>query len=201
MFERFTEKARRAIFFARYEASQHGTAEIGTPCLLLGILREEKDLMARLLPAGKEELARLSADVEAVFPKAAQKNATSVDLPMSHAALRALAYAAEEGKRLGHNLIDSWHLLLGLLRENGAESACLKGHGIESETVRSGFLHDIPVTARDNRGPLHLLVDKLPADRLDAAATLLEGLAAEKFEVTGAGPGGEFHFSFDDKTE
>jgi ATP-dependent Clp protease ATP-binding subunit ClpC len=42
MFERYTEKARRVVFFARYEASKHGTREIGTPSLLLGILREDK---------------------------------------------------------------------------------------------------------------------------------------------------------------
>src|ERR1035441_692467 len=90
MFERFTEKARRAVFFARYEASQHGTPYIETPSLLLGILREDKDLMARLLPTGAEELLRLIADVEALFPEFSGKISTSVDLPLSQVAKLAL---------------------------------------------------------------------------------------------------------------
>src|ERR1019366_5698797 len=99
MFERFTEKARRAVFFARYEASQHGTPYIETPSLLLGILKEDKDLIARLLPTGAEELARLIADVEALFPKFSEKIAMSVDLPLSRVAKLALNYAAEEAER------------------------------------------------------------------------------------------------------
>src|ERR1035437_1203571 len=97
MFERFTEEARRAVFFARYEASQHGTPYIETPSLLLGILRENRDLMARLLPTtGTEEYARLIADVESLFPKFSGKIATSVDLPLSQVAKLALNCAAEE---------------------------------------------------------------------------------------------------------
>src|ERR1022692_1033867 len=106
MFERFTEKARRAVFFARYEASQHGTPYIETPSLLLGILREDKDLMVRLLPTGAEELLRLTADVEALFPEFSGKISTSVDLPLSRVAKLALNCAAEEAERRHHRAID-----------------------------------------------------------------------------------------------
>jgi ATP-dependent Clp protease ATP-binding subunit ClpC len=231
MFERYTEKARRVIFFARYEASQHGLAWIDTPCLLLGILREDKDLMSRLLPAGSEELAgmlpagpeelaRLSADVEALFPKTdlkiatAEKVATNVDLPLSQAAQRALVYAAEESTRLNHKSIDPRHLLLGLLRESGPEAACLKARGIELEKVCANFVHGAAVC---QPGPppqpalapewarrfveLVQVLQNIPEDRWEAAATLLEGLASGKFEVTGASRNGPFHFSFEDKAE
>ena len=146
MFERYTEKARRAIFFARYEASQHGLAEIDTRCLQLGILRAAQDMMPRLLASGSEELARLSADTEALFTQtgeeiaAAQKVATNVDMPVSQAARRALAYAAEESARLHHKSIDPRHLLLGLLRENGPEAACWKAHGVGPEEVQTDFV-------------------------------------------------------------
>src|ERR1035438_2090670 len=102
MFERFTEKARRAVFFARYEASQHGTPYIETPSLLLGILKENRELMARLLRTGTEEYPRLIADVDALFPKFSGKIATSVDLPLSQVAKLALNYAAEEAERRHH---------------------------------------------------------------------------------------------------
>ena len=49
MFERYTEKARRVIFFARYEASQFGSPYIETEHLLLGLLREDKALTNRFL--------------------------------------------------------------------------------------------------------------------------------------------------------
>jgi len=162
MFERYTEKARRVIFFARYEASQHGTAEIDTPCLLLGILREDKDLMSRLLTVGEfpplpavcEELARLSAEVEALFPKTDQELATNVDMPLSAAAGQALAYAAEEAWRLGHKHIDPRHLLLGLLRTDGPETACLLAHGIGLEKVRAEPFHGVNLDQHEPRQDL-----------------------------------------------
>jgi ATP-dependent Clp protease ATP-binding subunit ClpC len=221
MFERYTERARRAIFFARYEASQRGTEEIDTPCLLLGIIRENKDLMARLLPSGSgelagllpassEELARLTADVAALCPESVCKIATHVDMPLSQTAKHALAYAAEESERLDHKIIDGRHLLVGLLRAGGAETACLKAHGIELETVRATFQQPIAVYASEQdqttepartRLELIRMLQSIPADRLEAAATLLEGLASGKFEATGTSRKGPFHFSFEDKAE
>jgi ATP-dependent Clp protease ATP-binding subunit ClpC len=82
-FERYTEKARRAVFFGRYEASVYGTPEIDTRCLLMGILREDRDLMARLLPERAHELCRLWRDVEASFPKTARRAPTNLDLPLA----------------------------------------------------------------------------------------------------------------------
>lgn len=218
MFERYTEKARRVIFFARYEASQHGVAEIDTPCLLLAILREDKDLMSRLLaaqelpplPARSEELARLSAEVEALFPETTQEIATHVDIPLNEAARQALAYAAEEAWQLGHKSIDPRHLLLGLLRANGPETKCLLAQGIGLEKVRAEPFRGVNLDkheprqaldpARDYTGLFWTLLS-LPAERREAAATLLEGLASGEFEVTGTSRNGPFHFSFEDKAE
>ena len=214
MFEKYTEKARRVIFFARYEASQHGSEYIETPDLLLGIMRENRGLIARLLSAGWPEFVRLRADVEALFAKPAQKIATSVDLPLSRASKLALAYGAEESERLSHKEIDTGHLLLGLLRVGGPETACLKAHGIELEKVREDLARTPAETARDAREALRQRLDSvrnteelvealmdLPPDRLQAGITLLKALASGKFEVTGTGPDGPFHFSFGDKPE
>ena len=199
MFERFTEKARRTVFFARYEASQHGTPYIETPSLLLGILREDKDLVARLLPTGAEEPVRLIADVEALFPKRSGKIATSVDLPLNQLAKLALNYAAEEAERRHHRAIEPLHLLWGLLTAGGPETACLESHGITLETVNRDLAWK--AGAIDRRALLHQALDAIPEDRLDAAATLLGGLVSGKFEATGTSLKGPFHFSFDDKPE
>ena len=118
MFERYTEKARRVIFFARYEASQFGSPCIETEHLLLGLLREDKALANRFL--------RSSASVESIRKQIEahttlrEKVSTSVDLPLSHECKRVLAYAAEEAERLNHKHIGTEHLLLGLLREDQA---------------------------------------------------------------------------------
>src|SRR5689334_19458759 len=100
MFERYTEKARRVIFFARYEASQFGSPYIETEHLLLGLLREDKALANRFL--------RSHAAVESIRKQIEghttirEKVSTSVDLPLSHECKRVLAYGAEEAERLSH---------------------------------------------------------------------------------------------------
>jgi ATP-dependent Clp protease ATP-binding subunit ClpC len=199
MFERFTEKARRAVFFARYEASQHGTPYIETPSLLLGILKENRELMARLLRTGTEEYPQLIADVEALFPKFSGKISTSVDLPLSRVAKLALNCAAEEAGRRHHKAIDPLHLLWGLLTAGGPETACLNSHGITLEVVNRDLAWK--AGAIDRRALLHQALDAVPEDRLDAAATLLNGLVSGKFEATGTTLRGPFHFSFEDKPE
>src|ERR1700719_3066375 len=97
MFERYTEQARRCIFFARYEASQHDMPEIETPCLLLAIMREDKSLIAGLLPAGPMDALRLREEVEAILAapvQPAEKMAANIDLRMSAAMKRAMSFAA-----------------------------------------------------------------------------------------------------------
>ena len=123
MFERYTEKARRTIFFARYEASQFGSPYIETEHLLLGLLREDKALANRFLRShAAVESIRKQIDGHTA-PR--EKVSTSVDLPLSHECKRVLAYGAEEAERLNHKHIDTEHLLLGLLREEKCFAAQL----------------------------------------------------------------------------
>ncbi len=141
MFERYTEKARRVIFFARYEASQLGGGYIETEHILLGALRENKVIHAYLPPDGISEIrARIGAH-SARDPKLA----TSVDLPLSEESKRVLTYAAEEAAQLGHKYIGSEHLFLGLLREDGSYAAqILRGYGIELAKVRTDLADSVP---------------------------------------------------------
>ncbi len=135
MFERYTEKARRVIFFARYEASQFGSPYIETEHLLLGLLREDKALTNRFL--------RSHASVESIRKQIEghttirEKVSTSVDLPLSNECKRVLAYAAEEAERLSHKHIGTEHLLLGLLREEKCFAAeILHERGLRLPAIR-----------------------------------------------------------------
>jgi len=101
MFERYTEKARRVIFFARYEASQFGSPYIETEHLLLGLLREDKALTTRFLRS-HTSVESIRKQIEA-HTTIREKVSTSVDLPLSNECKRVLAYAAEEAERLGHS--------------------------------------------------------------------------------------------------
>src|SRR3954462_3482091 len=135
MFERYTEKAQRVIFFARYEASQFGSPYIETEHLLLGLLREDKALTNRFL--------RSHASVESIRKQIEghttirEKVSTSVDLPLSNECKRVLAYAAEEAERLSHKHIGTEHLLLGLLREEKCYAAeILHERGLRLSAIR-----------------------------------------------------------------
>jgi ATP-dependent Clp protease ATP-binding subunit ClpC len=135
MFERYTEKARRVVFFARYEASQFGSPYIETEHLLLGLLREDKALAHRFLKSSPSfESIRKRIEEHTTIR---EKVSTSVDLPLSNENKRVLAYAAEEADRLTQKHIGTEHLLLGLLREEkcfGAE--LLRERGVTLSRVR-----------------------------------------------------------------
>src|SRR5579871_5084687 len=94
MFEKYTEKARRVIFFARYEASQFGSSYIETEHLLLGLLREDKALTNRFLRS-HTSIESIRKQIEG-RTTIREKVSTSVDLPLSQECKRVLAYAAEE---------------------------------------------------------------------------------------------------------
>lgn len=123
MFERYTEKTRRVIFFARYEASQFGSPYIESEHLLLGLLREDKALIVRFLRS-KKSLEDIRKQIEN-HTVAREKTSTSVDLPLSSESKRILAYAAEAAETFGHKHIGTGHLLFGILREERCFAAQL----------------------------------------------------------------------------
>ncbi|PYY19328.1 MAG: hypothetical protein DMG60_04790 [Acidobacteria bacterium] len=135
MFDRYTEKARRVIFFARYEASHFGSPYIETEHLLLGVLREDKWISTRAIPNLDVESIQQEIEKATLNRKSIP---TSVDLPLSNECKRVLAYAEEEAVRLNHNHIGSEHLFLGLLREDSCFGAgLLKERGVTLEAARS----------------------------------------------------------------
>lgn len=134
MFERYTEKARRTIFFARYEASQLGGPAIEVEHLLLGLLRENPEIIGKLFPA-PETAAAIRAEIERsnTFH---EKVSASVDLPLSPMAKRVLMNAAAESEKRHDRHIGPEHLLLGIIREEASlASQALMRHGLTAEKV------------------------------------------------------------------
>ena len=139
MFERYTEKTRRAIFFARYEGSSFGLPHIDASCLLLGLVRENGEISTRWLALDATELYSL---VESQTMKS-KPVATSVDMPLNNELKRVLAHAAEEAERLAHRNVDTEHLFLGLLREPDTFAAKrIKERGLTPEEIRVALAQD-----------------------------------------------------------
>jgi uncharacterized protein (TIGR02246 family) len=135
MFERYTEKARRVIFFARYEASQYGNPHIETEHLLLGLFREDHTLARKFL-SEKGGGQSLRDEIESHITRGARIS-TSVEVPLSAECMRILNMAAEEAERLGQKHVGTEHLLLGILREAGCFAArLLTERGLTLDWIR-----------------------------------------------------------------
>ncbi|HVN17207.1 MAG TPA: Clp protease N-terminal domain-containing protein [Dongiaceae bacterium] len=133
MFERYTEKARRVIFFARLEAGNSGSHEIDTEHLLLGLLQAAKGILSWA--------PRLTADeVKARIEKQTvhlPHIPTSVDLPLSPSAKEVLSHATKEADGLGHKYIGTEHLFLGILEVKDCfASKLLHEGGANALTIR-----------------------------------------------------------------
>jgi hypothetical protein len=149
MFERYTEHARRVIFFARWEASNFGSAYIEPEHLLLGILREDPVLKSRL---GFGAIEQIRKRIEESTPHR-EKVSTSVDLPLNADAKRTLAFGAQEAEKLNHKVIDAGHLVLGLLRlENSVAAGALQQFGIDIVDYRKVVSETLIKGERDPQG-------------------------------------------------
>jgi ATP-dependent Clp protease ATP-binding subunit ClpA len=138
MFERYSEKARRVIFFARYEASAYGSKTIESEHLLLGLLREDQPMLASFVSSAKAA-QEIRAEVERLTIRG-PKVSTSVDLPLTEECKFALRYAAEESDRLKHHTIGAEDLLLGLLRvENCLAARILRERGADVAQIREAL--------------------------------------------------------------
>ena len=153
MFERYSEKARRVIFFARYEASEFGSHTIDTEHLLLGILRESK------WPEHYLGVAALGALRERIKKETPVKDKipTSVDIPFSEPARSALSFGADEAERSCQRRIAPEHLLLGLLRvEQTIAHRVLGELGVKLEEARADVTTWLEGEGRPTDPPAHM---------------------------------------------
>ncbi len=152
MFEKYTEKARRVIFFARHEVTKlGGAAQIGIDHLFLGLLREHEGLISPLLPKGsavdaiRNEIRRHAKGHARILPRILRgRLSLHVDVPLSADATKALAYAAEESITLGHAHVRAEHLLLGLMRiKDSFIEKLLRERGVDLSHARNSILNKL----------------------------------------------------------
>jgi ketosteroid isomerase-like protein len=172
MFERYTEKARRVVFFARYEASQYGAKEIATEHLLLGLMREDRMLMNQFLgpKAGRVDLR---ADMAREITRG-ERVSTSVEMPLSAEGKKVLTLAGEEAQRMGRRQVSTEHLLLALLGVKGSlAERTLVAHGMKLDEIRQALVVE---PARDPE-PEVIETHSL-AEPIRALTAFLDGLSS-----------------------
>jgi len=136
MFERYTESAKRVLFFARYEVSQLGKSSIEPEHVLLGLVRENKGIVARILALSQVSPDDIRRQIVS-RSEFREKTATSVEIPFSTETKQVLQFTAEEADRLGHSYIGTEHLLIALLREEHSVAASiLTTLGLRLDEVR-----------------------------------------------------------------
>jgi len=151
MFERYTEDARRALFFARYEAVQRGGVSIGAEHLLLGLIREPAGVTSLIAAQTRLPIESIRQDIESQIDLRATA-AAPVDVPFAAEAKRILQFGADEADRLLHHDINPAHLLLGILREEHCVAASLlMKNGLQLDTVREAV-----VRARNEQPDAHI---------------------------------------------
>ncbi|MGH9855524.1 MAG: Clp protease N-terminal domain-containing protein, partial [Blastocatellia bacterium] len=162
MFERYTEKARRVIFFSRYEASQFGASQIEAEHILLGLIREDKNLTARFFHRSQASAESIRKEIEGRTVMRARIS-TQIDLPLSDEAKRVLAFAAKESETLGNRHIGTVHLLLGLLREENSVAAdILADFGLRLADMRQDLVKEA-VTPPPGEAPIsRQITQRLP---------------------------------------
>jgi ATP-dependent Clp protease ATP-binding subunit ClpC len=136
VFERFTERARQVVVLAQEEARTLKHNYIGTEHILLGLLREEEGLAARVLESLDITVERVRAQVVRIVGSG--EEVTSGQIPFTPRAKKVLELALREALSLGHNYIGTEHILLGLVRENeGVAARILLDFDADSDKIRN----------------------------------------------------------------
>jgi ATP-dependent Clp protease ATP-binding subunit ClpC len=181
VFERFTERARHVIVLAQDESRGLRHGFIGTEHLLLGLLREEESVAARVLVGLGVDVVEVRAQVRQIVGEGADPAAAG-QIPFTPRAKKVLELSLQEAIALEHNYIGTEHILLGLVDENGGvASRILDQFGADAATVRNEVLQTLSgqgAAAREIRVPddVELTSPPLAQEVVDE----INRLAAEK---------------------
>jgi ATP-dependent Clp protease ATP-binding subunit ClpC len=141
VFERFTDGARNVIVHAQDEARALRHNYIGTEHLLLGLLREDEGVAARVLSSFDVTVDRVREHVRSVIGEGDEPLERSGQVPFTPRAKKVLDLSLREALSLGHNSIGTEHILLGLVRENeGVAARILLDSGADAEMIRRKVL-------------------------------------------------------------
>ncbi|MEZ5964715.1 MAG: ATP-dependent Clp protease ATP-binding subunit [Planctomycetota bacterium] len=140
MFDRFTDRAKKVMSYARQEAQKFNHEYIGTEHVLLGLVQEGSGVAANVLKHMSVDLEKIRHEVEKIV-KTGPTTVTMGQLPFTPRAKKVLELSMEEASQLGHNYIGTEHLLLGLIRESeGIAAQVLMNLGVKLEEVREEVL-------------------------------------------------------------
>jgi len=183
VFERFTERARQVVVLAQDEARALKHNYVGTEHILLGLLREEEGLAARVLRSLEVELEAVREQVGRIVGPGEEP--TSGQIPFTPRAKKVLELASREATAMGHRHLGTEHVLLGLAREGeGVAARILLDQGVDAERIRTGvgeLLGATPAPTSWNPSPRSLRRGHHRPRRLLAAVVLgwaLFGIAA-----------------------
>lgn len=162
MWQRFTERARKVIFYAQEEAGRLGENYVSTEHLLLGLVRENDSVAARILDRLGISLARIRMDVERQVTHGDGR--LGQDMQLTPRAKRVIDLAYDEARHLNNNYIGTEHMLLGLIREGeGLAGRVLSKLGADLERTRSEVtkLQDAPDSVAETGPPIPAVVSAL----------------------------------------
>ena len=158
-FERFSERARRALTYAQEEAQRFNHNYIGTEHILLGLVREGEGVAAKVLTNLGADLNKVRAAVELITGRG--EKVRSGEVGLTPRAKKVIELAVDEARRLNHNYVGTEHLLLGLLREGeGVAGGVLESLGINLERARTETNRVL-----SQAGPAQAQPGKAPASR------------------------------------
>jgi ATP-dependent Clp protease ATP-binding subunit ClpC len=142
VFERFTERARQVVVLAQDEARGLRHNYIGTEHILLGLLREEEGLAARVLESLEVSVEEVRVQVRRVIGEG--EEVATGQIPFTPRAKKVLELSLKEALAMSHNYIGTEHILLGLARENeGVAARILLELGASAEKVRDEVLRSL----------------------------------------------------------
>jgi len=151
VFERFTERARQVVVLAQDEARALKHNYIGTEHILLGLLREEEGLAARVLESLDITVEEVRAQVARIVGQGDE--VTTGQIPFTPRAKKVLELALREALSLGHNYIGTEHILLGLVRENeGVAARILLDFDADAEKIRNEIIRMLSGPGRRQAG-------------------------------------------------
>jgi ATP-dependent Clp protease ATP-binding subunit ClpA len=168
VFQRFTERARQVVVLAQGEAVALKHNYIGTEHLLLGLLREEEGLAARVLEGLDITVEEVRAQVMRIIGQGDEPPAGGM-IPFTPRAKKVLELALREAMALGHNYIGTEHILLGVVRENeGVAARILLDFDADAEKIRNEVIRMLSGPTYREDPQLRTEVERLRAEKEEA---------------------------------
>jgi len=168
-FDKFTERARRVLTHAQEEALLFNHNYIGTEHLLLGLIREDKGLGARALARQGVDLNKVRSVVEQIMGRGGRP--VSDEIGLTPRAKKAIEFAVDEARRLGHHYIGTEHLLLGLIREGeGIAADVLESLGVSLDQTRAEVTNLLAARVEPVHPEPPGVIRRMPAQIIDGRA-------------------------------